>query len=332
MLTSVVALLPVVAFLVLLVVFDSFKLVPKATIATALAAGAAAALLASLLHGWLLETAGLPTPVVVRYVAPITEESLKLACLVYPLLRRQIGFLVDAAIIGFAVGAGFAVVENLEYLRHLPDGSVWLWIARGFGAAMLHGMATATVATAAKALIDLGRPAPVALVPGWIVAVAVHAVYNRTLLSPLLSAAMLMVVLPIVMAFVFTASERRTREWIGDGLDLDLELLRIVTSGAFGGTRLGRYLTELRSRFPGLVVADMFCLLRLDLELSIRAKGMLMARDEGLEVPVDDALRAMLAERAYLEKSIGPTGLLALRPLQVTGDRDRWHRYLLTNG
>ena len=97
----------------------------------------------------------------------------------------------------------------------------------------------------------------------------------------------------------------------------------------FGATRLGRYLQELRSRFPGPVVADMFCLMQLDLELAIRAKGMLMAREAGLEVPMDDALRAQLAERTYLEKAIGATGLLALRPLQVTSDRDHWSRYLL---
>ena len=73
----------------------------------------------------------------------------------------------------------------------------------------------------------------------------------------------------------------------------------------------------------------MFCLLQLDLELSIRAKGMLMAREEGLDIPADDSLVAQLDERAYLEKSIGRTGLLALRPLQVTNDRDDWHQFLL---
>ena len=124
-------------------------------------------------------------------------------------------------------------------------------------------------------------------------------------------------------------SERQTREWIGAGLDLDVELLQLVKSSHFGGTRLGRYLAELRSRFPGPVVADMFCLLQLDLELAIRAKGMLMAREAGLSVPMDDALRARLAEREYLEKAIGRTGLIALRPLQVTSDFDHWHRHLL---
>ena len=122
-----------------------------------------------------------------------------------------------------------------------------------------------------------------------------------------------------------------TREWVSEGMDLDVELLQLVRSSHFGGTRLGRYLHELRARFPGPVVADMFCLLQLDLELAIRAKGMLMAREAGLEVPRDPDLQAKLAERVYLHKAIGNTGMLALRPLQVTSDRDDWHQYLLRN-
>ncbi len=149
------------------------------------------------------------------------------------------------------------------------------------------------------------------------------------LVSPLLAAAVLLFVVPLVVLAVFERSERLTREWVGDGMDLDVELLALMRSSEFGGTRLGRYLAQLQSRFPGPVVADMFCLLQLELELAIRAKGMLMAREAGLDVPVDDELRASLAERAYLHRAIGPTGLLALRPLQVTGDRDEWHQYLL---
>jgi hypothetical protein len=73
----------------------------------------------------------------------------------------------------------------------------------------------------------------------------------------------------------------------------------------------------------------MFCLLRLEIELGIRAKGMLMAREAGLEAPVDEGLLAQLEEVAYLRRSIGRTGLIALRPLRMTSDRDEWHRYLL---
>jgi len=325
----VVALLPVLVFLLLLVAFDSFKLVPTSTLAKAVLAGAGAALVAWMLHGWLANSA-LDPVTYLRYVAPFTEEMLKALFVVYILHRRRIGFLVDAAILGFAIGAGFAVVENVEYLMDLHEARFWVWIARGFGTAMLHASTTSIVAVGTKALWDRypNRGLQVVVAP-WLVAVALHSLFNHAMVSPLLAAAVPMVVLPLVVLGVFNRSERMTREWVGAGLDLDMQLLQLVRSGYFGDTRLGRYLQELRWRFPGLVVADMFCLLQLELELSIRAKGLLMAREAGLDVPVDDALRNQLKERAYLRKTIGPTGLLALRPLQVTSDRDEWHRYLL---
>lgn len=330
MIAVIVALLPVTAFLLVLYFLDSFKLVPRRMVARALAAGGAAALIALALHRWLFGVTGLDTLAFTRYMAPLTEETLKALCVLYPLRKRQIGFLVDAAIVGFAVGAGFAVIENLEYLRTLADTRIWVWIARGFGAAIMHASATAIVAVTTKALADRypGR-GPWGMLPGWTVAVLLHATFNRALVSPLLAAAVLLLVVPLVVLAVFDRSERVTREWVGDGFDLDVELLALMRSAHFGTTRFGRYLAELQSRFPGPVVADMFCLLQLELELAIRAKGMLMAREAGLEAPIDDEVRASLAERAYLQRAIGPTGLLALRPLQVTGDRDEWHQYLL---
>jgi hypothetical protein len=158
---------------------------------------------------------------------------------------------------------------------------------------------------------------------------AIHSVYNHRFLPPVAQTLLLLIVLPLLVLWVYARSERATREWVGAGLDLDMELLSLVTSETFTVTQFGRYLQELRSRMPGPVVADMFCLLRLELELSVQAKAMLLARQNGLEVPVDDDLAASLAERRYLQHSIGTVGLLALKPLQVTSYRDTWHRHLL---
>ena len=238
------------------------------------------------LHAWLLSVTGLSSPAFSKYIAPVTEETLKTLCLLYPLRRREIGFLVDAAIIGFAVGTGFALVENVDYLRNLGEARFLVWVVRGFGTAVLHATTAAIIAIAAKSLGDrFPERGWLVVVPGWIAAILLHSLFNHALVSPVLAAAMLLLVLPIVVISVFGRSERKTREWVGEGLDLDVELLGLVRSMHFGGTRLGRYLNELTSRFPGPVVADMFCLLQLDLELSIRAKGMLMAREAGLELP-----------------------------------------------
>lgn len=330
MLNLTAAVAPVLCLLALLMLMDSFKLVPIRFVISALAAGAIAALVALALHLQLIDGFGMPITLVTRVTAPIVEELFKLAFVIYAVRFRRVGFPVDAAIVGFAVGTGFAVVENAYYLLAVDSPGVVLWLVRGFGAAILHGTATAIAAIVAQALAARRHGQGLAVfVPGALAAIALHGLYNQFVLPPVVATLLLLMVLPPLLLATFTRSEGATRDWMSAGLDLDVELLRVVLSENFGQTRLGAYLNELRSRFPGPVVADMFCLMRLELELGIRAKGMLMAREAGLDVPLDDELRAALAEVRYLEKAIGPTGLLALTPLQVSSERDVWHKFLL---
>jgi protease PrsW len=329
MLSVALALLPVVGFLVVLFMMDSFKLVPLRAILGALAAGGAAALVAL----WLWSALGLDLltgNAVSYYIAPVVEETLKGSIIVLLILRGRAGFLVDAAVQGFAVGAGFALAENVTYLHAFGNGPLTLWLVRGLGTAMLHGGTTTIFAILARALSDrFPRRPHLAFLPGLAATIVIHSAFNHLPLPPIVLAAVVMFVLPLLIVFVFDRSERATREWMGAGMDLDIEVLQLVVSEHFAVTRLGQYLQELRARFPGVVVANMYCLLRLELELSVHARAMIMAREAGLDLAGDEDLDASLEERNYLQRSIGKVGLLALRPLQVTSDRDRWHRQLL---
>ena len=133
--------------------------------------------------------------------------------------------------------------------------------------------------------------------------------------------------MPLLLGVVFERSDRATRSWLGVGMDRDVEALEQILSGEVVETRVGRYLSELRERLPGAVVADMLCYLRVRLELLLRAKGLLMARAAGLDVPLDASVHENLAELKYLERSIGSVGMLALQPL--INDQDRWEQALL---
>jgi RsiW-degrading membrane proteinase PrsW (M82 family) len=328
---AAIALTPVLAFLAALQLMDSFKLVPPRTVLLAILAGGLAALACEALHGWLLEHALVGTRPLTRYVAPVTEETLKALLPAWMITRRRIGFLVDAAVVGFAVGTGFALVENVTYLRDLPATTHLVWLVRGVGTAVLHGATMAIFAMVARTIADRRPSRPWrAFVPGWLAAVAIHSAFNHVPLPPVAMALLMVIVLPPLVVAVFTRSERETREWVGAGLDLDVELLSLVGSEAFAHTRFGTYLRALGATFPGEVVADMYCLLRLQLELSVQAKAMLLARDAGLQVPEDPDLEVCLAEVGALEASIGPTGRLALEPLMVSSHRDDWHRHLLS--
>jgi hypothetical protein len=96
-------------------------------------------------------------------------------------------------------------------------------------------------------------------------------------------------------------------------------------------TPVGKYLMTLRSSFPPEVIVDMMCLLRLHVELSIRAKGALLMREAGFDVAPDPTLRNTFEELRYLEKSIGRTGLLAMEPFLHTSTRDLWQLNMLSD-
>ncbi len=332
MLKAALALLPALVFLGVLVFMDSFKLVPLRTVVRAIAFGGLAAVACALVNEALFDFTEMERSVFSRYVAPIVEELAKAAWIAFLIRRQRVGFLVDAAILGFGVGTGFALVENLEYLRALTTPSLLVWVVRGFGTAIMHGAATAIFAILSKSLVDRRDKGEILdLLPGLVVAAVIHSAYNHSLLHPLVATVLLIALLPPLLILVFGRSERATREWLGLGLDTDLELLQSVRSGQIGETRVGGYLRSLTSRFPGPVVADLLCLLQIHLELSIRAKGLLLAREAGLPVAVGSDVRANLDELHYLEKAIGPTGLLAMKPIQRQSSRDLWEIHVLAD-
>jgi hypothetical protein len=246
---------------------------------------------------------------------------------------HRVGFMVDAAISGFAVGAGFALVEDVVYVGLFAAGGPLVWILRGFGTAMMHAGTTAIVGIAGSSLAERrgARDLRVYL-PGLLVAIAIHSAYNQGLLHPVLSAVVIMLTIPVALSIVFMQSEASLRKWLGDGLDQDVDLLHTMATGRLADTHAGRYLESLKKSFAPEVVGDMLCLVQLSLELSARAKGDLLMREAGFEAPPDPSLGARFKEMAYLEKSIGPAGRLAMAPLLSRSARDLWQIRLLNEG
>jgi len=321
--------MPVVFFLSGLVLIDSYKLVRPKAVALSLLAGLSAAIASYFLNGWLMDVTGLVIEDYSRYVSPVSEESLKAIWVCYIVFSDKVGFTVDAAIMGFAVGAGFAVIENLYFLTAL-EASTQTWIIRGFGTAIMHGVATTIFTVALKTLQQGEGRLKIMAFGGALVAPALfHSFYNHFLFPPMIMTAILVVVSPLLISLVFEQSERKTRSWLGSGFDTDQELMTLLMSGDFSNSRIGQYLESLKEHFDGTVVADMFCLLRIRIELSIRAKGQLMMREAGFESKPDEMVQAKFKELEYLEKAIGKTGLLAMNPVQKWSNKELWQLNML---
>lgn len=330
LLLAPVGLLPVLIYLVMLVYMDSYKLVTLRGVLAAIAAGALLTVIAFFINTEIRQATGLSFSHYARYVGPFVEESMKALIIVWLFRTHRIGFLVDGAIFGFAVGAGFAVAENFFYLAMSGEQNLAVWIVRGFGTAIMHGSVTAIFAIVSQALTERNMKInPLYYLPGLLLAVALHSLFNHFPLRPIIMTMVVMVVVPPLLHLVFRLSAARIHRWLELDFDADALLLEQINSSEFSSSRIGRFLNDLRQAFDGPVVVDMLCYLRLYTELAMRAKGLLMARAAGLEIPVGERTREKFAELQYLEESIGKTGILAMQPFLHMERKDLWQLKVL---
>ena len=326
-----IALTPVLMFLAMLVKGDSYKLLSLRTVLMVVAAGAAAAGASYLVSTYAYARYSGSFERYSHLVSPWIEESLKAAVLVFLIRTRRVGLPVDAGIAGFAIGTGFALVENLYYLTSRPEISLPVQIIRGFGTAIMHGGTTTILAMISVALFERRPNGGLhLLLPGFLAAVALHAAFNFMLVRPAFATLVTLITLQLVIYLVFQHSERTLRSWLDEDSDSKVQLLEMINTGKFLASHAGRYLQSLRDRFHGEALADMLCLLRLHGELALRAKGVLLLRESGMDVPpLDEATRDKLAELEQLKGSIGKTGMLMLRPLMMSTGKDIWQLTLL---
>ena len=327
------ALVPVLLFLTALRALDSYKLVSLRTVFAALLGGALAALICFALNTAIFRQFPAYEDAYARFGAPVAEEFAKGAFWIFLVTTARVAFMADSAICGFAVGAGFALVENISYLHLLEGQGPGIWILRGFGTAVMHGGVAALGATISAYLLDSRQWRGVRLfMPGVLAAIVLHSIFNQNLQSPMLSVAATVAGVPLIFGFVFYLSEQSLRQWLGGNLDRDIEMLSMIGSEEFRQSRIGTYLMSLQEAFPPELRGDMLSFLQLTIELSVRAKGDLLLREAGLEVAPDPELESLFTELKYLERSIGPTGMLAIRPLLSQTPRDLWQIHRLKQG
>jgi RsiW-degrading membrane proteinase PrsW (M82 family) len=111
----IATLIPAVAFFIIYRL-DFYKTGTFRNILIYFAAGTLAYLLAVFANRTTLERELLSRMDIIRYSAPILEEIFKGALLLYIVRRANFTYFVEGAVYGFAIGVGFAIVENYEYI------------------------------------------------------------------------------------------------------------------------------------------------------------------------------------------------------------------------
>jgi protease PrsW len=320
-----VSVIPVLVFLFALELIDTYKLLTLGRVLRSVAVGCGVAVVCYGLNT-AVYASGMASPGVwARSGAPVLEEIAKALYVAWLLRSNRVGFMVDTAVSGFAVGAGFAVLENLTYIPDLSASGLIASAVRGLGTAMMHGGATAIFGTVSANVSEIrGSRSPAVFLPGLAMAIVIHELYNQPWWRPVMAAVVVLVILPAAIAFIFWRSEQALENWLGMKLDKDIDLLQMIATGKFGESPVGSYMRSLDKTFTPVILGDMLSYLHLSLDLSARAKGDLLRREMGFPVPPDPELPGQLKELKFLESQIGRAGKMALGPLLGQSRRDIW--------
>ncbi len=334
---ALVALAPVIVCLIIFERLDAFKLVSLTEILALLGAGAALAAAGYFANGGVMDAFPIRFGDYTRYGAPVVEETLKGLLIVGLFAFNRIGYLIDAAIAGFAIGSGFAVVENLFYLHEFAGASLGVWLVRGFGTAIMHGGASAIFSTLALLLFaprlrvsaDRFRFNPLLFLPGLLAAIVMHSAFNHFHAASLEAMAVVMVAVPVGLFAIFSFGDTYAHRWLAQDRETHQKLRDDLRSGAFAASPDGQALQALADRLGPARGKDLFDYVRLNVELVVRADATLLSLEEHERVTLGAEVRGQLHELHALERRLGRTPVMAVRQHLRFSRDDLWKMHEL---
>jgi protease PrsW len=327
-----VAMVPVLLMLVLFAWLDVFKLMMPRELVGPLIMGGIMAFVAWPISGQMLDNLPMGYSFYSRLVAPWIEEALKCLPIVLLIMANRIGYKIDAIIFGFAIGAGFSVVENSFYLVRYPDLTTPVWMVRGLGTAVMHGSTTAVLAAVAHELGERGLRStgekkgfnPLWFLPGYIVASMIHLTFNQFPDRPGLVMLATLVLAPIVLIGLFRFGEGETHQWLVEESESHRRWLEEWRSGGFPADASGQRIAALATRASKGEAERIreYCMLKTELVLA--AEEEMLDRDRKLEPGQRERLQEGFDRLARLQQEIGRVGFRALRPLLPFSRNDEW--------
>ena len=329
----IICLIPVFLLLLLFLFLDSLRLVNKTILLICLVWGILSAALSFYTNTFLIREYKLSFEVFSGYMAPVVEEILKMLLILVLIKRNKIGFMIDGAIYGFSVGAAFSFAENIFYLLNYASGepNLMVWITRGFGTAVMHGGTTAVFAILVISSLNRQASFALAFLAGTASAILIHACFNALTAWPVFATVFILVLIPLALVLSFQFNENAIRKWLEMEFDTEVSLLTMIRKGRFSETRTGQYLLSIRTHFPAEVVFDLYCFISLYTELSVKAKSLMMLRENDFTVSPDPEIPLKLKELKSLRKQIGRSGYLAIAPVLRMNRKDLWKLSMLAS-
>ena len=327
-----VALIPVLVMLGLFVWLDAFALMNLKEVLMLLVLGGLAAVAAYPVSGRLLDTLPIGFSLYSRFVAPWIEEAIKALIMVVLFRLNRIGYKLDAVISGFAIGAGFSVVENVLYLTIFPQYGTGTWLVRGFGTAIMHGTTLAVLAAITHEFAERENREAAGdfkfnlfwFVPGYGVAVALHMTFNQFPDQPLLAMTGAIVVAPVVLIAILSVGTAEAQRWLAAECAEHGAQLDALRAGRWPDGPAGRKIAALAARLSVEKAKRVRRYWELQAWLITQAEQVMIEEAEGDAAFDANEVRSAFAELEGLKHAIGRSTGTELHALLPFSRNDYW--------
>jgi len=322
MLLYIVSLIPIALYLILIKGLDDFALTQSKKIALWMGWGVLACAIC-FLGGRYYSGNGFA----------LIEEIVKVLPLMISINRKKTVFFSESAMYGSAIGAGFALLENILYVIFASNLTLGDALIRGFGTALLHIGCTALLScvTLVGIRICFGKSSILCIltsIVAFIPSMAIHLAYNLSPM-PVYLRMILVIIVVLVLEYLFYRLDiKLINKWLDSCINNDISLLKAIREGNLRNTKAGQYLIDGKNKFQPEVFFDILMYLGLYLEVSIEAKSRLIMKSAGIEMPIDEKTHennvSKIRELSNLRKMIGKSGTMYLTPLVNFKSVDQW--------
>ena len=326
------ALVPVLVLLAVFVWLDAFELMSLREILLLLVLGGLAAVAAYPVAGRMLDTLPIGFSNYSRFIAPWIEEAIKAVIIVALFRFNRIGYKLDAVISGFAIGAGFSVVENVLYLLIYPDYGAGTWLVRGLGTAVMHGTTLAILAAIAHELAERETRDAAGdfdfrlwwFVPGYLAAVALHVLFNQFPDRPLLAMVGAAMFAPVALIGIFSFGTSEAQKWLETERAAHQLELDALQSGNWPEGPSSRAVAALAERLGPEQAERIRRYWKTLAWLVVEAESVMMEEAAGEASYDREDVAAAFAELGRLKRALGRSAFAALRPLLPFSRNDYW--------
>ena len=330
------ALVPVLVLTAVFIWLDVFKLVTFWETIVLLLLGGVVAAIAYPISGVFLDTLPIGFNNYSRFVAPWLEEALKTIVIISLFQFNRIGLKLDAVIMGFAVGAGFSVVENIFYLLRFEDLPPSVWMVRGLGTAIMHGTTLAILAAVAHQLAERNMHSsardyhfsPLWFVPGFLAAVAIHTAFNQFPREPVVAMLGTVVLAPLSLLAIFRFGTREAEQWLTEEEETHEALVDTLHAGSFPDDPGWRRVAALAERSGPQAQAMIREYVTILTEL-VLTEELALLHKSGDAAGLETGIGAKFDRLAELRQSLGKTTLSAVTSLLPFSRADYWELWEL---